>query len=185
MRKTSLKLRQVIKRNPLRRTNIMLLKKSIDGELVERRCCKICDHDYSLSTSTSNLKDHLKSHRLFLEPEVKDTFTAEQIYQIDKALVLFCILCFVPFSIVGSAYFIKFVYLLNPKSNYKLPCRQTLTKILRDIYKEYKQFMVNVLSNANFLHATTDTWTSCQNYTYLGKYCFYDIYKLKIFTIVK
>jgi hypothetical protein len=123
-----------------------------------------------MTTSTGNLKEHLKTHQLFLEPEVRDNFTPEQIYQIDKALLFFCIFCFVPFSIVGSVYFIKFVYLLNPKSNYKLPCRQTLTKILKDLYKEYKEFMIEFLiKNAKFIHVTTDTWTSCQNYTYFGK----------------
>ena len=30
--------------------------KSIDGELVERRCCKICDHDYSQQCFLPNLK---------------------------------------------------------------------------------------------------------------------------------
>jgi hypothetical protein len=58
----------------------------------------------------------------FAEQEPVIELTPEQIYQKYKALLFVCIFYFVPFSIVS---FIKFVYLLNPKSNYKLPCRQT------------------------------------------------------------
>ncbi len=105
---------------------------------------------------------------MFKKKEIRDHFTADEIYEIDKALLLFCIFSFIPFAVFGSVYFKKFVHLLNPNSNYKLPCRQTLTKMLREIYDQYRELMVDYLKNARFVHATTDTWTSCQTYTYLG-----------------
>ncbi len=143
-------------------------KKIIDDEEVDRKFCNYCTKDFSAKTSSGNLKNHLREHELFKKKEIRDHFTADEIYEIDKALLLFCIFSFIPFAVVGSVYFKKFVHLLNPNSNYKLPCRQTLTKMLREIYDQYRELMVDYLKNARFVHATTDTWTSCQTYTYLG-----------------
>ena len=74
---------------------------------------------------------HLNVHDLFKKKDIRDKFTADEI---DKASLLFCIFSFIPFTIVGN--FINFIYLLNSKSNYKLPFRQTFTKILKDIYDQ-------------------------------------------------
>ena len=63
------------------------------------------------------LKGHLYVHNL-KKKDIREKFTADEIYEIDKALLLFCNFSFIPFSIVGSVYFIKLVYLLSPKSNY-------------------------------------------------------------------
>ena len=74
---------------------------------------------------------HPNVHDLFKKKDIRDKFTADEI---DKASLLFCIFSFIPFTIVGN--FINFIYLLNSKSNYKLPFRQTFTRILKDIYDQ-------------------------------------------------
>ena len=70
-------------------------------------------------------------HDLFKKKELRDRFPADKIYEIDRALLLFSFFSFIPLTIVGN--FIMFVYLFNPKSNYKLPCRQTFERHLRSI----------------------------------------------------
>ena len=71
---------------------------------------------------------HLNVHDLFK----KKTF--EIILPLMKLIkhgCYFVFFSFIPFTIVGN-----FIYLLNSKSNYKLPFRQIFTKILKDFYDQ-------------------------------------------------
>ena len=43
---------------------------------------------------------HLNVHDLFKKKDIRDKFTADEIYEIDKALLFFCIFSFIPFTIV-------------------------------------------------------------------------------------
>ena len=74
---------------------------------------------------------HLNVHDLFK----KKTFEINlPLMKLIKHRCYFVFFSFIPFTIVGN--FINFIYLLNSKSNYKLPFRQTFTKILKDIYDQ-------------------------------------------------
>ena len=93
----------------------------INGKEVERKCWNYCTKDFSGTRSS-------ECSWFVLKKDIRDKFTADEI---DKASLLFCIFSFIPFTIVGN-----FIYLLNSKSNYKLPFRQIFTKILKDIYDQ-------------------------------------------------
>ena len=71
--------------------------------------------------------------------------------------MLLLIFCFLPFSIVENVCFKDFVSQLNPSSNYKLPCRKTLNKLLQEVYQKNRDYLQEYLSNVKWLHAKTDT----------------------------
>ena len=99
------------------------------------RKCNYCEEKYSSSTLTGHLIKHLKtSHCMSFNQTV---LTADEIYQIDSALLLCLIFCFLSFSIVENRNFKEFV-LLNPSSNYKLPCRKTFV----EIYEKNNDYML-------------------------------------------
>ena len=104
------------------------------------RKCNYCEEKYSSSTLTGHLIKHLKTSHCMSFNQTKDyqtVLTADEIYQIDSALLLCLIFCFLSFSIVENRNFKEFV-LLNPSSNYKLPCRKTLV----EIYEKNKDYML-------------------------------------------
>ena len=67
------------------------------------------DRTQNITAHLGNFKRHLNIHDFFKKKDIRDKFTADEIYEIDKALLLFCIFSFIPFNIVGN--FIKLVYL--------------------------------------------------------------------------
>ena len=106
--------------------------------------CNYCEEKYSSSTLSRHLIKHLKTSHCMSFNQTKDyqtVLTADEIYQINSALLLCLIFCFLSFSIVENRNFKEFV-LLNPSSNYKLPCRKSLNKLLVEIYEKNNDYML-------------------------------------------
>ena len=104
------------------------------------RKCNYCEEKYSSSTSTGHVIKHRKTSHCMSFNQTKDyqtVLTADEIYQIDSALLWCLIFCFLSFSIVENRNFKEFV-LMNPSSNYKLPCRKTLV----EIYEKNNDYML-------------------------------------------
>ena len=53
-----------------------------------------------LELHLGKFKGDLNVHDLFKKKDIRDKFTADEIYEIDKALLFFCIFSFIPFTIV-------------------------------------------------------------------------------------
>ena len=140
------------------------------NESKECRKCKYCETTYKMSTGLTNLQYHLtRKHGLtFGKSETKIQLSKEERYEIDSALMFCLIFCFLPFSIVENKYFKNFVSKINTHTDYTLPCRKTLNILLEEIYEQYKDKLSSYLQGIKWIHATTDTWTSCQNYNYLS-----------------
>ena len=74
---------------------------------IQMRKCNYCEEKYSSSTLTGHLIKHLKtSHCMSFNRTV---LIADEIYQIDSALLLCLIFCFLSFSIVENRNFKEFV----------------------------------------------------------------------------
>ncbi|KAF2896786.1 hypothetical protein ILUMI_09389 [Ignelater luminosus] len=74
---------------------------------------------------------------------------------------------YLPFQIVESDYFKKFVNELNP--GYQLPSRKTVSKVLLpQYYNMTKERVFNKLKTAEAICLTTDGWTSVANESYLA-----------------
>ena len=75
------------------------------------RKCNYCEEKYSSSTLTGHIIKHLKTSRCMSFNQT--VLTADEIYQIDSALLLCLIFCFLPFSIVENRHFKEFALLIR------------------------------------------------------------------------
>lgn len=66
--------------------------------------------------------------------------------------------CMIPFTLLESKCFQKFLYLLNP--NYSLPCRPTLIKLINQNYTDIKLKIKMQVEAANNLCTTADIWST-------------------------
>ena len=83
---------------------------------IQIRKCNYCDKKYSSSAWTGHLIKHLKTSHCMKFNQTKDyqtVLTADEIYQIDSALLLCLIFCFLPFSIVENRHFKEFALLIR------------------------------------------------------------------------
>ena len=48
-----------------------------------------------------------------------------------------------------------------------MPCRETLNSLLKELFNQ-KKTLKEYLLTIKWIHVTCDTWTSCQNFNYLG-----------------
>ena len=85
----------------------------------------------------------------------------------NNLLLSFIITSFSAFEIVENFHFQRLIYTLNPK--YRIPCAKTVANLLLD--QRYIEVITNIkneLSKVDCICATTDNWTSVQDYGYIG-----------------
>ena len=88
----------------------------------------------------------------------------------EQLLLRFIVSAALAFTIVENKYFKKFIESLN--SSFKIPSRYILSKqLLSNEYEKLKLSIKQELWQAKALSITLDTWTSIQNYSYLGVTC--------------
>ena len=74
--------------------------------------------------------------------------------EIYRDLLIFIIVCCLPFMLVESNAFKEFALCLNPK--YKVPCRKMLRFLLTDLYREKVELLKLKLLSIKVLSITTD-----------------------------
>ena len=128
--------------------------------------CKLCKQNpYSAKTSSSHLKNHLKSKHSISFQIRECLLPNEMVHKIDQALLFFLIFCCLSFNIINNEYFIDFVYQLNP--NYVIPNEKALNTLLSELYMKYKMFTINYLKDIPWIHTTANVWNSLKQYDYL------------------
>lgn len=104
--------------------------------------------------------------------------------KLDKILAYDVAIDMMPYSVVDREGFRLYTQALCP--SYKLPSRKTLTdKRIRDLYKETKKVVENILSNLTFFALTTDCWTSISNKPFIALACHYLNADFKLGNLVK
>lgn len=150
-----------------------------DGKMIIKphyRCMfKECTHE-AIFANTAAIRAHLAIHNIFLEYEdennnetieEKTTFNVTKTNAANNALLNFIISGFLPFNILNNFHLKQFAYVLNPK--YKLPCYDTVSNVLLEkVYNEVFNKIRDQIEKTDCLCATTDCWTSVQNFSYLG-----------------
>ena len=141
---------------------------------------------------TTNIANHLRTHGLILEAVDDSTLEESNVNQLNPSklklisslLLSFIITSFSAFEIVENFHFKRLIYMLNSK--YKLPCAKTLANSLLDQrYIEVTNNIKKELSKVDCICATTDNWTSVQDYGYIGVTIHFidDDFNLKSYTI--
>jgi len=127
-----------------------------------------CQHE-AVFAGTVAIKNHLKGHDdVKLTEEEEDNKKEEDSNKnktklASKELLYFIVSGFLPFRIVDNFHFQRFLKIIA--SNYKLPSRNHISNTLLEIqFKEVCAIIKNDLAGAISIAATTDIWTSCQNF---------------------
>ena len=133
-----------------------------------------CEHEAKFA-GTANIASHLRTHGLTLEAPsdgLEITSNTEQLHinkvnLINSLLLSFIITSFSPFEIVENFHLKRIFQILNPK--YKLPCSKTVANSLLDNrYNDIVNKIKKQLEKVDCICATTDNWTSVQDYGYIG-----------------
>lgn len=112
------------------------------------------------------------SDRLTANPDISlveelHPVTSEMKVELDTALVKMIAQDIQPISIVEDKGFAKFCQILN--SNYVLPSRRTLSKVLLPaLFNDVQEKLSRKLEGVNWLSITTDLWTSINTSCYLA-----------------
>jgi len=150
-----------------------------------------CQHEAKFA-GTANIANHLRSHGLILETTTDESqnnsnneqLNINKINLLNNLLLSFIVTSFSPFEIVENFHLKRMFYLLNPK--YKLPCSKTVANSLLDNrYNEVVNKIKKEIEKVDCICATTDNWTSVQDYGYIGVTIHYvdDDFVLQSFTI--
>lgn len=133
-----------------------------------------CQHEAKFG-GTANIATHLRTHGLRLDATSDETQENSNIDQmnvnkvnlINSLLLSFIITSFSAFEIVENYHLKRIVYILNPK--YKLPSSKTVANsLLESRFNDVVNKIQNELNNIDCICATTDNWTSCQDFGYIG-----------------
>lgn len=145
--------------------------------------CKYCSVDFACAGgNTSGLMRHVRSKHptvLLASPETKTSqpkmpmFSARPVHEsrsemISSLIASLIAACMLPVSLVDAPAFVKLINFLEP--NYKVPCRQTMTKRLDCQHNQLKEKIRTDLTRdkATKVTITTDIWTSLTNEAYLS-----------------
>jgi len=129
--------------------------------------CDHCSSYFAYTSSTSTMKSHLeKKHRISdknVESQSKDirkmiSSSAAAATSIFLALCLYIIRGLRPLSEVDSDGFRQFCHALN--SNFKVPCRKTITAKLEKLYDKLLEQVKLVIKTIEYACITFDFWSS-------------------------
>lgn len=112
------------------------------------------------------MRRHLKKHDIHINPCGSDTESEEGLDPIKYTLLMFLITAALHFRCVENEYFKKFCNLLN--KDFNIPTRREISDLASVYYDSKVVKLRNELSSAKSISLTTDTWTSCQNYSYIS-----------------
>jgi hypothetical protein len=163
------------------------------GKLIEVECKECKKNDKPVKLIFSNMRSHLRIHHVqifnqFIEPPKPESLESSNIessqtnkmkridnffapmskYNIEH--VNFCLISMIcldlqPISIVENEGFLSYSKSLN--SNYKVPSRSTVVKLLHSLYETVNDFMMGFLHSASKFALTTDIWKSDSNRAYI------------------
>lgn len=154
------------------RSFIWLHSRLIDNDAFLK--CNYCLTKYVWCGSPSNMIRHLdKVHQVKDdENDVIDENESQQTKKlkhdsVDQLLLRCIVKCSLPFRIVQNGSFRDLINKLD--KSYKIPNRERLSNALLDAeYNQVIKSIQNQLAKSDSVAITTDIWTSCQQYPYLG-----------------
>ena len=174
----------------------MTLETDENGD--QRARCKHCNKPFKYvgANGTSALRTHLTRCKQFINKDamgkqktlpsmLENKQLSMQQNQFDekicrRELAMMFIVAELPFKFVENEAFISYSNVLQPK--FKVPSRPTLRRDCIELYGEERGKLKEFFSKfAGRVCLTTDTWTSCQNFTYLCLTCHFidDNWKLQ------
>ena len=155
--------------------------------------CKLCNKIFSKHSSTSTLRNHLKSKHKTIYKEAGQTtldFLKVSFYDkktnsaIVKFLVKWIVIDMLPFSLVESSYFKDFLEKLNPK--FQCPSRFALKDSIISEFNIRRSHIISFIKNIpGYCSFTTDIWSSINNDAFIGVTIHYitNEWELKHFTL--
>jgi hypothetical protein len=145
--------------------------------------CKECPKDpinettYAAGTSTSTLLKHYNKFHAPKEQHIITNYFPTQNSKSPDEKRNFCLKQLIigddlPFSLVESEVFRNYTSSLN--ADFKLPCRQTFSKKIEDLFNEFKENLISYLKTiSSKISITVDGWTSPNFQPYIGITCKY------------
>jgi len=136
-----------------------------------------CNHE-ALFCGTRSISNHLRSHDIILNDDNSRCDSLDAPFEntsIDsnrnkiasRALLNFIISGFLPFAILDNFHFKRFLNIINYK--YRLPSKDSISNtLLNTMFNEACASISKELESAESISATTDCWTSKQNFGYIG-----------------
>jgi hypothetical protein len=140
--------------------------------------CKTCKQLFSEKSATTTLRRHIEKKHTNIYDRAKQTSleinrfhpyptTSPEYKSITNKLIDWLATDLLPFTIVESPYFNKFITLLN--GHYKPPSRQTIKKlIIRKFNIKRNNLKCDIEKIPGKVSFTTDIWSSMTNQSYLG-----------------
>ncbi|CAF1106996.1 unnamed protein product [Brachionus calyciflorus] len=136
-------------------------------------------HNINQNNQPNIEKNHLKKRRLDFSSESENDennfdiaqnqtkITIKQKAKINKYLMNFILNNNLPFNIVESPDFQKFIDIIKP-NYYELPCRQTVRNtLLNEMVDSVKLLLNTEIKSVMFGSGTSDVWTSNSNMAYI------------------
>ena len=130
--------------------------------------CIYCSQEYSTNTSSTILKKHLiKKHEEEIKKEVFESETKVSNETFNSLLINWIIDDLQPFSVVERRSFKNLIHGIC--KDIVVPCRQTITKMMREEFEKQKGQQIVKLSTLKCkISLTADIWTSDSDDPYIG-----------------
>lgn len=140
--------------------------------------CKTCKQSFSGKSSTTTLRRHIEKRHANIYDRTKQTSlemnrfhpyptTSSEYKSMTNKLIDWLATDLLPFTIVESPYFNKFINILNGR--YKPPSRQTIKNlIIRKFNIKRNNLKYDIEKIPGKVAFTTDIWSSMTNQSYLG-----------------
>lgn len=160
----------------------------------EKPKCKICGKVFSIKSSTTTLRNHIKKYHKHIHKEANQTtlkfknstsfYDKQTNSGFVKLLIKWVVIDMLPFSLVESIHFNEFIQKLNPK--FQCPGRTTLKEEILSEFKSRREYIVDFVKNiSGRCSLTTDIWSSIKNEAFIGITIHYitNEWELKHFTL--